>query len=497
MLLQALAFATVPLTPGTAAAVSFVVNSALDATDVNPGDGICLTAGGVCTLRAAVQEANNLAGPDDVFIAGSGTITLTIAGAGENAAATGDLDVTDDLAVNGSGQAETIVDADGLDRVFHVLGSASLEIVDMTLRGGVASGGGAIECEEGSLTVDSVILEKNEASAGGGGAINGQAACDEIETSRTTMRKNEAGFGGAIASTSVSGAVRSEEDLFEKNKSVGGGGGAIFTSSTTFMEIYESRFSKNSSGLGGAIQALGHLDIYRSTFDKNKSSGHAGAIFCQDECNISESSFTKNKATGAGGAIAQWGLEPMFLNSSWIMGNSASTDGGGVYVGGQTNLITSVTLMKNKATGSGGGLYLHGTNTVINVTLSGNKSSNGGAVHVGSGTTTVTNTIIDGTCGTPITSGGTNIETGNTCGLNGVGDQANTDPLLSGVVLSPFNNAGLGVLPLLMGSPAIDAGVNAGCTGTNDGRGLFRPRDGDGDGIAECDIGAYETVGGF
>jgi len=37
---------------------TFVVNSTVDAPDVNPGDGICADANGNCTLRAAIQEGN-------------------------------------------------------------------------------------------------------------------------------------------------------------------------------------------------------------------------------------------------------------------------------------------------------------------------------------------------------------------------------------------------------------------------------------------------------
>jgi CSLREA domain-containing protein len=50
------------LLPNMAAGATFVVNSTLDAVDAEPGDGVCSTAGGVCALRAAVQEANALAG---------------------------------------------------------------------------------------------------------------------------------------------------------------------------------------------------------------------------------------------------------------------------------------------------------------------------------------------------------------------------------------------------------------------------------------------------
>src|SRR5512134_3560312 len=79
-------------------AATFVVTSSLDQTDIAPGDGDCETAPGsrVCTLRGAVQEANALAGPDRILI-GSGTYVLGLPGGLENAAASGDLDITDDL----------------------------------------------------------------------------------------------------------------------------------------------------------------------------------------------------------------------------------------------------------------------------------------------------------------------------------------------------------------------------------------------------------------
>ena len=51
-----------------APAATFVVNSTADASDATPGNGICETAAGngVCTLRAAIQEANALAGTDTI-----------------------------------------------------------------------------------------------------------------------------------------------------------------------------------------------------------------------------------------------------------------------------------------------------------------------------------------------------------------------------------------------------------------------------------------------
>jgi len=83
-------------TPGFAAAATFVVNSTADAVDAAPGDGACATAGGACTLRAAVQEANGPGqygeGRVNTITLPAGTYVLTIPGQSEPASA-GDLDV--------------------------------------------------------------------------------------------------------------------------------------------------------------------------------------------------------------------------------------------------------------------------------------------------------------------------------------------------------------------------------------------------------------------
>src|SRR5207247_9148203 len=55
---------TAQATPTSAAACH--VNSAGDAGDVTPGNGVCATAGAVCTLRAAIDEATTLAGMDTI-----------------------------------------------------------------------------------------------------------------------------------------------------------------------------------------------------------------------------------------------------------------------------------------------------------------------------------------------------------------------------------------------------------------------------------------------
>jgi len=84
---------------------------------------------------------------------------------------------------------------------------------------------------------------------------------------------------------------------------------------------------------------------------------------------------------------------------------------------------------------------------------------------------------------------GYNLSDDATCSFTQTGDMENVDPLLA-----PLGDNG-GFVPthaLWPGSPAIDAGSAVECA-SSDARGVVRPYDGDGDGTATCDIGAFES----
>src|SRR5688572_33136742 len=68
VLILGMVFAFLVMPSGSSWAASLVVNSTADAVDANPGDGICATSSGVCTLRAAIQEANASNGADTITV---------------------------------------------------------------------------------------------------------------------------------------------------------------------------------------------------------------------------------------------------------------------------------------------------------------------------------------------------------------------------------------------------------------------------------------------
>ena len=128
-----------------AKAALFTVTRFDDQLDTLPGDGLCDTLGGGCALRAAIQEANSLFGPDSIYLP-PGTYSLTRAGAGEDLAATGDLDVTSEVILLGTGWGvSSIFMANFNDRLFEVHGFSSLVLGDIDAWGGSVDGiGGGV-----------------------------------------------------------------------------------------------------------------------------------------------------------------------------------------------------------------------------------------------------------------------------------------------------------------------------------------------------------------
>ena len=175
-------------------------------------------------------------------------------------------------------------------------------------------------------------------------------------------------------------------------------------------------------------------------------------------------------ATGGGGLFFFYGTAT--LTGTTVSGNYASYDGGGISIEFGSGTMTNCTVSGNSAAAGGGMLVDYDIVSMINCTVSSNTASgNAGGIYNYSyaGTTTLYNTIVAGN-GSDITGtvSGTNnlIGTGGSGGLvNGVGGN------IVGVAnpgLAPLGNYGgpTQTMPLLPGSPAIDAGNNAAIAGT-------------------------------
>lgn len=243
----------------------YVVDSSLDAPDVAPGDGTCQTAAGDCTFRAAVDEANALtaaAGSDpapQVTVELSTDVALTAGGAGDDANATGDVDVRADLTVRGEGR--TIEATTGTDRVLDVRsGSLTLDQVRIT--------GGRTVIPAGCVT----------AGCGGDGGALRSAGDTTVNIVRTTFEGNRAdSIGTCVLNASSCSRL-----------TLAGGGGVA---SDGRLNIVASSFVDNLAASPASCQA--------SPFGTVCSLAYGGAVLARGSTVVVDSTFTGNDAGGS------------------------------------------------------------------------------------------------------------------------------------------------------------------------------------------------------
>lgn len=389
---------------------TFVVDSLNDQTDQVAGDGQCSTAGGECTVRAAIDESNALAGPDVIGLPAG---IFQIVGA--------PLVITDDLVVNGAGKFATDIRGRTQSSVLGISGNVSVTLRDLLIQGGRAPRGGGIDNPSGNLTAERVLLKFNRARLGHGGAIfnGGNAYLDEV-----SILGNVARSGGGIYNAA----------------------GASLTVSDTTMRRNRHRIS----GGGGCVFNAGDASVERSLLAR-----------CQ------------GRIGSGGGGIYNSGT--LGLVNSTIWGSRARLSQGGAIVndaGGNLSILNS-TIVRNQSAFVSAGIVNYGAASVENSILWGNFSR----TH-------------DANCGGPIPvlSLGYNLEGGWGCGFAASGDINGTNPNIG---RDAHNGGPTHTRELRPGSPAVDTGIGPDCPPV-DQRGEARPRDGDGDGVMGCDIGAYE-----
>jgi hypothetical protein len=255
--------------PALSAAV-FVVDYLGDtsANDINPGDGLCVDAFGACGLRAAIEEANALPGLDTVILPPE-VITLASAGAGEDAAATGDLDITDNLIIQGAGATLSVINGNGAvtgDRVFHVLrtsgGYVTADFIDLSIRGGsitAQTGGGiAAGCRADVLVRRSNVFE-NFGSMGGGISVAGGQGCPANNLPRVIVYES-AVYRNTANSTLAGAGV----DHF-------GGGTLNIINSTVALNVNASASASAAGGISVSSNAGSIASIRASTIIDNSA----------------------------------------------------------------------------------------------------------------------------------------------------------------------------------------------------------------------------------
>ena len=423
-----------------------------------------------CTLRDAILAANANPGADTVNLP-VGTYDLTLVGDDEDHAATGDLDITDDLTLAGADMATTIIDGSLLDdRIFTITDTVAVTISNVTI-------------QNGTVPLYDIL--------GGGGILNYHGT---INLYNVTLQDNIAAFGSGISNSlgvlKISGCMildNGDPDTSE--------GGGVYSDGN--LEIYSSEISNNHARFGAGVSGTEKANMIFSevVFDGNVADYDGGAILNDKFVKLTDSTLKNNQAHLGAGLFNKYLGELEYVT---INDNSAY-QGGGIYTEDTSNLsLKNITLSSNQASNRGGGISNDGEMTISNATIYQNQAPVGenlyndldGLVNVSSSIVAGGTTDNCSSVGTPITSLGFNLEDHNTCSFTATGDKRNTNPMLG-----PLDDYGGTTLTHILqsGSPAIDAGNPYNCIIT-DQRHFYRPVDGDKNNTPICDIGAFEIV---
>jgi Ca2+-binding RTX toxin-like protein len=250
---------------------TFAVNAGGDA-----GDGTCEATVNECTLRDAIDDANDADTTDLDTIVFQASITGTITLNGT------ELPTIDEpLTITGPGASTLAVSGNDASRILHINTSAGTDV-----------------------TVAGLTLTAGRVSGYDGGAIYSRNADLTIQNSTVSESSSVYSRGGGIASN-------------------------------TSTMIQSSTISGNGAGLaGGGISSYG-VTIQNSTISGNDGGQSGGGVYSfLNTATIQNSTISGNTASFSGGGIVTYGNSPEPTLTNTLVGNNTAPTGPDLFSGG-------------------------------------------------------------------------------------------------------------------------------------------------------------------
>ncbi|MEZ5118759.1 MAG: choice-of-anchor Q domain-containing protein [Candidatus Nanopelagicales bacterium] len=280
ILMLLVAAGLIVLHQSAASAADFTVNSNGDGADAVPGNGVCATAGGACTLRAAVMESESLAGSDTISLP---AMTISLGS---------QLTITKTTTIRGAGPRATIVTGTP-GHILLSIGGGDVVVRDLALQGASANGGGGLAVQQVGNAASKLtnVRIANNTITGAVGTAYGPVylIAGEMEILRSSITGN---------STTSAGQVQ--------------GGGIYVAGATTRLLVENSTVHANSAvsssaSFGGGLMALNNsvTTVRSSTITDNIAgntvslAGYGGNIHRQAQISV-ENSIVANGAAALG-----------------------------------------------------------------------------------------------------------------------------------------------------------------------------------------------------
>jgi hypothetical protein len=267
---------------------------------------------------------------------------LSIVGRGEDASATGDIDISDDLTIEGG--VSTISDAAG-DRVIDIH-SGPVDIYAVTITGGssIDAPGGGVYVRGGDVQIANSTVTVNDSGIGEGGGI-GQAGGTLVVTG-SQLVDNDCFLcsGGGIANlagslvvvdSTISGNGRPSETTVVT-------GGGIYSVGPS-LHVIDSTIDDNQTQSGAAAVYASNATISGTTIDGNIPSETWAAVWLLGTSSISDSVVTDSFARcGPAGLLASGNItvEQVTFSGNESWGDGGCARGGAIRVYGATSVVS-------------------------------------------------------------------------------------------------------------------------------------------------------------
>jgi len=289
-------------------AATFTVDSTADSGDINPGDGVCSTAtkNGVCTLRAAVQEANALAGADAIVfsLAANSAITMTTGTAESATNNRRALTLTESLSIDGAAVPGLTISGG-----WNSVGGS-------TVGWGIFTAPTSTTAASRTIALSNLRLINGNPGPLNGGTSNGVANSNggalfvqggTVNVNRVTFDNNHANDGSAI-DLETGTTVNVTNSTFSNGKSRDDGGGvdvsagatANFTNTTFAYNRAQFGDNAGTGGTGGALRVDGTANFTYVTMAYNVGAA-AGAVDVRGSVSVKNSLVISN--TRVNGAV--------------------------------------------------------------------------------------------------------------------------------------------------------------------------------------------------